>query len=206
MPPRPDTPYHITARTNNRELFPIDLAEVWEIFENQLWFLHNAFGVRIHAFVLMNNHFHLLMSDPQLQLSPALRWLMTETSREIGNRAKRINHLYGQRNYQCQIPNYHYYRHAYKYVYRNPVAAGIVDRVEDYPFSTLHSLIKLTKVNIPLCDSLISEDKSGVLDWLNFNPKPKDWQLIRKALRKGEFTLSREPNTNQPSSLESLLL
>lgn len=206
MPLRPDTPYHITARTNNRERFPLDLAEVWEVFEEQLWFLHHAFGVRIHAFVLMSNHFHLLMSDPQMQLSPSLRWLMTETSREVGRRSQRINHLYGQRNYQCQIPNHHYFMHAYKYVYRNPVQAGIVDRVEEYPFSTLYSVVNHTKLNIPLSDLLISEDKVGILDWLNFDPKPKDWQLVQSALKKGEFSLSRERKTNKPTQLESHLL
>jgi REP element-mobilizing transposase RayT len=129
-PHRTDCPYHITARTNNREWFGLDLGEVWKIFEEQLYFIHHGFDVQIHGFVLMSNHFHLLLSDPEGQMSAALRWLMTETARDINKKSNHKNHVYGQRHYRSLIESYHYYMHAYKYVLRNPVEVGACENVE----------------------------------------------------------------------------
>ncbi len=201
-----ECPYHITARTNNREWFALDLSEVWKIFGNQLFFIHHAFGIRIHSFVLMSNHFHLLMSDPNLQKSRALRWLMTETSREIGKRTHRMNHLYGQRNYQCLIPNYTYYMNAYKYVYQNPVQAGACLRVEEYPYSTLHGLLGFSKLNFPVNDDLLFDDLDTNLWWLNKTVRPEHWDGVSQALRKSEFKLAKDHNRNSPSLLENQLI
>ena len=196
-------PYHITARTNNREWFGLDLGKVWEIFEEQLFFIHHAFGIQIHSFVLMNNHFHLIASDPKLEMSAALRWLMTETSREIGRRTGRINRIYGQRNYQCLINSYHYFMHAYKYVYRNPVQARLSTKVEEYPFSTLHGLVGFSQLVIPVqVDTILNEDFEETLDWLNLPVKEVDWEAIGNALRKGRFSLAKDPNTKLESILE----
>lgn len=197
-----DHPYHITARTNNREWFSLDLNTVWEIFENQLFFIHHAFGIRIHAFVLMSNHFHLLASDPLLKLPRAMRWLMTETSREIGRRSGRQNRIYGQRNFKCLISNYHYFLHAYKYVYRNPVEAKACIRVEDYPFSTLAGLLGNRPLIIPLEEDLLFSDLLGNLKWLNAGVEKQDWESVRGALRKGEFKLRRDPHRNRTSHLD----
>lgn len=199
-------PYHITARTNNRERFELDLSEVWEIFENQLFFIHHAFGIRIHAFVLMKNHFHLLASDPKMQLSQALRWLMTETSREIGRRTGRKNRMYGQRNFKCLISNYHYYMHAYKYIYRNPVEAQACKQVEDYPYSTLYGLVGKRKLVIPIEEDLLFDDFERNLVWLNMGVKKEDWDSIRGALHRSEFKLRKNPKRNTTSDLEIKLL
>lgn len=197
-------PYHVTARTNNREWFGLDMNEVWEIFEAQLFFIHHAFGVRIHSFVLMNNHFHLIISDPYLKLPSAMRWLMTETSKEIGRRTNRINRIYGQRNYKCLIDSAHYFMHAYKYVYRNPVQAQLSKKAEHYPYSTLHGLLGFSKLVIPVTENiLIFEEVEGILNWLNLPVEEKEWSLVGKALKKGRFKLARDKNSKQESRLES---
>lgn len=196
-------PYHVTARTNNREWFQLDLGEVWKIFEEQLFFVHHAFGIRIHNFVLMSNHFHLIMSDPLGKKKEALRWLMTETSREIGRRSKRTNRIYGQRNYQCLIDSYHYYMHAYKYVYRNPVQAQACRYAEEYPYSTLRGLIGLAPLIIPVFeDHLLNEDIEETLEWINLPVKEEEWKLVGSALRKGKFKLGKEKYSNYDSRLE----
>lgn len=203
---RSDCPYHVTARTNNKDKFELDLSEVWRIFEDQLYFIHHAFGVRIHSFVLMNNHFHLIISDPDLKLDQALRWLMTETSREIGRQTGKINRVWGQRNYKCLVGNYHYYLHVYKYVYRNPIEAGISIKAEDYPFSTLSRMLGKKQLAFPIIDDLLMSDLEQNLRWLNANVDKEDWDCVRKALRKCEFKLAKTKNRNEMSHLESRLL
>ncbi|MGZ5278886.1 MAG: transposase [Pseudobdellovibrionaceae bacterium] len=203
-PYRTDCPYHITARTNNREWFGLDLREVWEICEDQLYFIHYGFGVQIHAFVLMSNHFHLLLSDPQGNMSAALRWFMTETAKHINTKMKTKNHVYGQRNYRSLISSYQYFMHAYKYIYRNPIEAGACSTVEEYPYSTLRGLIGFQKLNFPVADSLLMEDLEGTLNWLNHPVHKEDRETIRQALNKAVFELRVDPIHRKPSRLEVL--
>lgn len=199
---RTDCPYHITARTNNREEFQLDLGLVWKIFEDELFFIHHAFGIRIHAFVLMKNHFHFLASDPNGNISQAMRWLMTETSKRINKEAGSRNHTYGQRHYRSLIPNYHYYMHAYKYVYRNPVESGACINVEDYPFSTLRGLLGLEKLNIPVWNDELLNEGARNLDWLNRGANKESKELIRKALNRSTFTLPKK-GSRRLSKLET---
>jgi putative transposase len=53
--------YHITARSNNREFFYLPILNVWDIMSSKLAQLQCEHGIKIAAFVLMNNHFHLLV-------------------------------------------------------------------------------------------------------------------------------------------------
>lgn len=61
-----------------------------------------------------------------------------------------------------------YYKHAYKYVYRNPVEAGMCARVEDYEFSTLCGLLGATNFGVPVIDNMgLIFGPKKMLDWLN---------------------------------------
>ena len=59
-----DLPYHLTARSNNREAFPGELAYAWKIITSELYIQQILHGVHFHSFVLMPNHFHLLATSP----------------------------------------------------------------------------------------------------------------------------------------------
>lgn len=201
-----DLPYLITVRANNREWFHNDLTPIWRIMTQQLFFLHHAFDVRIHAFILMSNHFHCIVRTPQANLGSAMRFFMTETSRDINRIRGRINHAYGNRYHRSLLKSHHYYLHAYKYLYRNPVQAGICDKVEDYAFSSLPGLIG-QKLEIP-----ISEDENWsslqvaeeTLMWLNRPTTDEKWQEVKKALSKSVFKFSAQ--SERGSSLEKELL
>jgi putative transposase len=198
-------PYHISARCNNKEWFKLPLEEVWSIMENNLFLLHHGFGFQIHSFVLMSNHFHLIARTPNGNISKGMNYFMTRTSRQIGIETKRINQIYGSRYHKTLINNPLYYLHAYKYVYRNPVEAGIVKDVCAYPFSTLHGLVGLRNLFTPLCcDDTLFDDFEGTLKWLNTKPAEANREEVRKALRKNTFALPNCRNTKKPSRLESI--
>jgi REP element-mobilizing transposase RayT len=95
-PLRVDVPggwYHVTARGNERKaIFRDDqdrrrfLAGVSEMAER--------FGVRFHAYVLMDNHYHLLVETPHANLSPAMQWLGVSYSLSFNHRHRRVGHLF----------------------------------------------------------------------------------------------------------------
>lgn len=164
------------------------MPEVWQIMEEQLHFLDHAYNVRIQLFVLMKNHFHLVMSTPDLNLSEAMGWFMRETSRSLTRAGNRINQTYGGRYFRCVIASDHYYLNAYKYIYRNAVTAGVVTRAELYPFSTLPGLLGLHPLRIPVKEDLtLFSDVEGTLSWLAQAPSAENLESVRRALKKREF-------------------
>ena len=180
-------PYHITARCNNKQFFPLPLFEMWEIFMSHLYFIHREFGVGIHSFVLMGNHFHLLCHTPQGNIDEVMMRLMKRTSDEVNRRTNSVNHLWGTRYKWSVIQARPYYYQVYKYIYQNPLRAKIVDKVENYPFSTL-----VKKSPFPLHSFLpfAFGGSQGELAWINDIFQEKQSSAIRAGLRKGTFELS----------------
>jgi len=197
-------PYHITGRCINREHFESPLPLVWSIMEDYIFFLHRAFGIKFYCFVLMPNHFHMIVRSPESNLSAAMNYFMRETSRQITTAAGRINQTYGGRFHRSLIKSEIYFRHAYKYVYRNPVKAGLSQNVLDYPFSSLPGLLGSRPLNIPIEDNLLFNPgfNAKVLDWMNSKPKEEDEISIRLALRRREFELPKNKNSKCPNRLE----
>jgi len=202
-------PYHINARCINREWFKIPLPAVWSLMEDYLYLVAHLYTLQIHSFVLMSNHFHWLLTAPEGNLSAALNYFMRETAREISRLSGRINQTYGSRNHKTLICSHHHFVDAYKYVYRNPVRAGICERVEDYPYSTLHGLVGRQRLAIPLCEDKLlftpAYDEKTLL-WLNKKPKEGHEEEMRKVLRRPVFELVTDRKTQKPSGLELELL
>lgn len=196
-------PYHVTARSHNKEWFEIPIEKVWDIFSRYLYFITLAYGVRIHAFVLMNNHFHLLVTTPQANLSEAMNYLMREVSKSINLEAGNINQVFGGPYHWSLIKNRLYYQHAYKYLYRNPVEAGICSRVEKYKYSSLRGLLGFDHLPFPAFDNMnLIINPNERLKWLN-TPYPNSDFLedIRLALRHQEFEFHADSNSRMISPL-----
>lgn len=205
-------PIHITARANNRDTFPIRLKTVWDITSAHLHLLNVGFGIQIHSYVLMPNHLHMIVSDPNGTLPKGMRYFMTETSREVSFLAGRINHLWGGRYHSSVISSPLYYLHAYKYVYQNPLAAGLIDDPLKYEFSTLPVLLGLRHGVIPMIeDATLFSDLHSTIRWLRESYSEETRLKIQKALKRKKFAIpalrkSREQDPlNQVSSVPETL-
>ncbi len=156
--------------------------------------LQKEFELQISAFVLMNNHFHLIMLTPKEDIDRVMYFLMKDTTRAIQKRTGRINKIFGGRYKGCIIDNKNYLLAAYKYVYQNPLRAKIVEKAEDYEFSSLNensrqSLPFQIEEIIPM--SLQSSSKLLEYRWINETYSPSETQGIKVGLMKTKFTLSR---------------
>ena len=201
-------PYHISARCINKEWFNLHLDSVWETFSNHLYFLCRGFNFQIHSFVLMNNHYHLLASTPQLNISSGMAYFHREVSRELNKKGNRINRTFAGRYFKCHIGSFHYFMNCYKYVYQNPVRSGVVRQCESYPYSTLSGLLGLSRMEIPVVEDtlLFEDDLHNTLCWLNETPEKVDLDSMRSAINKGEFKLRKDLKTKKPNRLEMGLL
>lgn len=192
-------PYTISARCINKEWFNVPLEHVWQIFCDNLALVHESHGLQIHSFVMMSNHFHLLASTPNANISQCMLHFMTKSSKALTKAGNRINETFAGRHYKCILNEYNYFLNAYKYNYRNPVAAGICESVEDYSFSTLPMKLGFVEKKIPLTeDTLLKEDRDGILKWLNRAPEPEMLEAARTAFKRSYFKSKNKRNSAQP--------
>ncbi len=76
------------------------------------------------------------------------------------------------------------------------MAAGLVNRVEDYPYSTLRGILGFQKILIPVADDtlLFGDGVQSHLSWLNTKPEKEAYESVKRALKHLEFKL---PKINQ---------
>lgn len=178
-------PYHITTRTNNKEWFEIPLSEVWKMSMHAIKHANEIYPVEVISFVLMQNHYHLIVKTPQSNLDKFMYELNKRLSLLIRTRTKRINSVFGGRYKWSLIRSQTYLYNCYRYVYQNPVRANIVKRCQDYPYSTLHCLIHNKVIPIQLYDTFGFKDEYA-LHWLNQKINDSEILAIRNGLRKSE--------------------
>jgi REP element-mobilizing transposase RayT len=94
------------------------------------------FNWRLHAFVLMGNHDHLFLETPEGNLSAGMQQLNGRYASYFNHRRKRAGHLFQGRFHAQLIESDLHYREVSRYVHLNPVRAGIVDRPEDWEWSS----------------------------------------------------------------------
>ncbi|MCI5071618.1 transposase [bacterium] len=192
-------PYHIYARSNNKDPFPIPLNQVWEICLKYFEKTHEQYKHKTYAFVLMPNHFHLLIKTPYANIDKIMHYWMREVSKSITYRAQRINHIFGSSYKWCIIQDSIYYSNIYRYIYRNPVKANLCPNVEMYPYSSLKYLLAPEiKPHFYLFDDeyielseIIPRNIQKRLSWLNTCFSAKESELIKKGLNRTVFAYSK---------------
>lgn len=186
-----DHPYHLSARSNNRDWFDLPLADCFDVFSSVLPVVCERYELKVHAFVLMSNHWHMLATTPRKNVDQAMMYFMSQTSRGLRKKTNRINHIYGGRYRATVIQSEHYYATCYRYVAQNPLVAEIVDRVEDYPFSTFskapNPLSNICIENSTGHASLLPTCSQEKMKWLNEILESKVRERMRIGLKRPIF-------------------
>jgi len=122
---RPGGWYHVTARGNERRaIFREDLDRGH--FCELLAAMVERFVVRLHTYVLMDNHYHLMVETPQANLSQAIQWLNVSYSAWFNRRYARVGHLF-QGRYQAVVVEHQAWALSLsRYVHLNPVRIGVL--------------------------------------------------------------------------------
>ncbi len=94
------------------------------------------FGWSISAWVLMSNHFHLVIQTLQPNLSRGMHWLNSSYAARFNKRHHRWGHLFGGRFKAFLVDHEAYFTEVVRYVVLNPVRANLVARPEDYRWSS----------------------------------------------------------------------
>jgi putative transposase len=112
--------YHVMARGNERrDIFRDDRDR--KRFLETLGEMAERFGVRVLAYCLMPNHYHLVLDTPRANLSQAMGWLQTTYTVRFNRRHRRVGHLF-QGRFRAQLVDAGQYgAWLVQYVHYNPV-------------------------------------------------------------------------------------
>lgn len=135
--------------------------------EDYHYFLHvlsklkikKQFDHDIYAYVLMPNHFHLLIQTKKIPISKIMSSLLTSYSMYFNRKYHRVGILFQNRFKSKLCDRDTYFLGASRYIFLNPVAAGIVKRPEDYLWSGYRELLGKSSMSIitPDASRLIGE-------------------------------------------------
>jgi putative transposase len=112
--------YQVTARGNERRAIFRDDRDRRHFLE-LLGELPERFGTRLHGWVLMDNHFHLLVETPEANLSQAGQWLNVSYSVWFNRRHQRSGHLFQGRFGSVLVGDDGDWLEVARYVHLNPV-------------------------------------------------------------------------------------
>jgi len=131
----PGALYHVTARGDGRELIFLDtgdrqdfLERLAQEVEQQRW--------RCPAYCLMGNHYHLLLETPEPNLARGMRRLNGAYTQSFNRRHARVGHVLQGRYKGIVVDQQPYLLELCRYVVLNPVRARLVERPEDWPWTS----------------------------------------------------------------------
>ena len=131
----PGAIYHVTSRGNARQDIFLD-------DEDRLAFLAvlgkvvARFQVLVHAYCLMDNHFHLLIETKEANLSKAIRQLNGVYTQAFNRRHGRVGHVMQGRFKSILVDRDSYLLELCRYVVLNPVRAKITRKADTYRWSS----------------------------------------------------------------------
>jgi putative transposase len=211
--------YHVMSRGNRQEAIFLDDRDRG-CFLDTVGEACGRTGWRIHAYVLMGNHYHLLLETPEPNLVDGMRWLQGTYTKRFNLRHKLWGHLL-QGRYKALVidPKDEYFRTVGDYIHLNPARARCFDPqepLESFPWSSYPAYLEPSfrfdwlEVNRLLGARGFGDDAHGrsldeeamrfrfkqVLGSQNPSDFDEEWKCIRRGWAYGDEAFKGSLQTN----------
>lgn len=162
--------YHVVMRgINKQRIFEDD--EDNQKYLDTIKKCKETSGYEVYAYCLMSNHIHLLMKEGKEDLGVAFGRIGASYVYWYNWKYSRRGHLFQDRYKSEAVETDRYFLVAMRYIHQNPLKAGIVKEIHDYPWSSYGEYTK----RADLCDTrqalnMFSKNaKEALLLWEKFN-------------------------------------
>jgi putative transposase len=174
----PDVPLHIWQRAVDRRACFGGIHD-YELYLGLVSELSRKFDCRVHAYVLMTNHVHLVLSSPDTQgYSLFMKDLAQRYATKFNRSNARGGPLWEGRFRSSPLDTVEYLLICHRYVELNPVRAGMVNSPDEYPWSSHLS-------NAFGQPSLFLRPHA---EYLKLGQRPEERQMAYRALFKRDLT------------------
>ncbi|GIM28196.1 hypothetical protein CPJCM30710_08620 [Clostridium polyendosporum] len=199
--------YHVYQRGNNRE-YIFDKDESKGFFIHQVKEYNKKFDFEVFAFVMMDNHYHMIIKLNNDPLDKIMFNINNVFAHYFNKKYKRTGHVFESR-YNCKrVESNANLLWLLRYIHRNPVRANMVNRVDDYKWSSHYFYINRIKdfVNTHFILSIISNNRTkSIKKYLQLMSvagdncdNKKDYEIIKDTLIQkwdvNEITLTFDKN------------
>jgi REP element-mobilizing transposase RayT len=161
--------YHIVNRgVNNSNIF-IEKEDYHKFLELMLK-TKNDYKLKIHAFTILPNHYHILLETTLPNLSEAMRLLNSAYAAWYNFKSGRVGHLWKGRFDSFMLFDLKHAKQVIKYIERNALVLGLTEDIREYPWQSLYLRLNKTKFNEIIEDSMILE--TPVDEYIKWLEKP----------------------------------
>lgn len=149
--------YHVMVRGVNRDAVFLEDADR-ERFLHLLRQVKEASGCLVLAYCLMTNHIHLVLRTTTEPISLVMKRLGVRYVGWFNRKYARVGHLFQSRFASLPVEDDAYLITLLRYVWHNPVEAGLASRAEDYPWSSRNTRIRNSLVDAEVLERLVPND------------------------------------------------
>ncbi|MCH7671135.1 MAG: transposase [Proteobacteria bacterium] len=194
----PNMPHHIFQRGFDlREVFVNRAAYAYYLNNLREW--TRKLGIKVYGYCLMTDRVHLIIEpgDQVASVSELMKRLAAGQTRYINSLTSRIGPLWASRYKISAIDREDYLLECCRYIELNPVLARIVNRAEDWEWSSYRSRIGIGEASWLECDStylaLGSGDEERRKRYREFIAEGvgNRQEIIKNALGRNQLTGSR---------------
>ena len=179
--------YHVLNRRIGR-LALFEKPADYLAFENILREAHGRSGVRIAAYCLMPNHWHLLLWPREDgELSEVMRWItVTHTQRWHAHRhSAGTGPIYQGRFKSFPVQTDEHFLTVARYVERNALRAKLVERAEAWRWSSLFQFVQRAINFFDIVNQWPVERPRGWINFVNGEDKESELQDLRSSAQRG---------------------
>jgi len=193
--------YHIINRGVEQRTIFKESAD-YEYFEELMCFYMKSYGITLHNYCLMSNHYHLLIEITQENLSKFMRQLNMNYAIYFNKKYKRVGHLWQGRFKSWYVTDEAYLYTLMLYIEQNPLKVHMVKELKEYPYSSYHYFLEK---KIPEClqkswtVQQYADDHEAIQVFLNSSVDISQLQEMKKA-----SSLVEAPNIEKKPDIELL--
>lgn len=174
--------YHILLRGINRQHIFEEESD-YTYFLKGLHNLKTDLAFAVYAYCLMSNHVHLLLREKQAgDISLIMKRLLTKYAMYFNRKYQRNGALIANRYKSVPVEVDEYFIPLLRYIHQNPLKAGLVDKLETYPFSSYREYLSGGE----LTDTAFAFELIGREEWIG----------LHQVLTVGEFDISGKLSIN----------
>jgi putative transposase len=190
--------WHVTARGNERKEIVRDDVDR-DAFVRILASVVKRYGWILHGWVLMPNHYHLIVETPRPTLSAGMMQLGAVYTQTFNRRWKRCGHLFQGRFFSLHVQRESHLLELLRYTALNPVRAGLVKIPGAWPWGSYRATAGLEKRPAWLATEWTLSQFRGrgrcETTWARFVADTSDyspWERVRNQVILGEEDLVEE--------------
>jgi putative transposase len=163
-----DNTFHVVGKSELKKWPCKNQTDAWRIFSKVINGLQKEYDLTTRAFVLMSNHYHWLCEYKHKEDPSFFEWFHESINFHFLHDAHYPDTTLEWQPQLVRLDNKASYTNTYKYIYRNPVTAGLVFRAEEYSYSTLRYVLGDKRKPFEIEDNMnLLNDPYRIVKWIN---------------------------------------